>query len=458
MQDFRCIVHEDRRLCHGEDKLTSAEGMSVRCVIIGNGVAALEAAVTFRQYDREAELIVISDESRVPFSRPALMYVFMGQLRFKDTQLYDPKRLEQLHAEFVQDRVTGIDVAHKQLTLNSARELQYDRLLIATGSMPRSLNFEKEDNLFGLENVCGFYHLVDLEKLDRLSRKSRRAVITGGGLIGIEVAEMLQSRGIEVDFVVREPDYWRSQIPAWESRRLSERIRSTGIRLHLSDEVASVRRDGQVIREVHTKGGLVLESDLFVVSIGVQPNIGFLRPSAIQTDTGVLVDEFQRTSIDHVFAAGDCAEIQLSGSETRIEKVWYTAKAQGAVAGANLAGQGRRYDAGLWFNSAKFFDLEYQVYGDIPVNDQPGDVHHLSEAVPGGAMLRVVEREGRVIGMSGFGVRLRHRAVEAAILAGEGWTSLKTRLAALLFDAEFTRHVFEFRQVEASSTPEQGSE
>ena len=139
--------------------------------------------------------------------------------------------------------------------------------------------------------MCGFYHLVDLEKLDRLSRKSRRAVITGGGLIGIEVAEMLQSRGIEVDFIVREPDYWRSQIPAWEARRLSERIKSAGIRLHLSDEVASVRREGRVIREVHTKGGLVLESDLFVVSIGVQPNIEFLGTSEIQTASGVLVDE-----------------------------------------------------------------------------------------------------------------------------------------------------------------------
>ena len=457
MQDFRCIVHEDRRLCHRGEKLTSAEGMSVRCVIIGNGVAALEAAVTFRRYDRDSKLIVISDESMVPFSRPALMYVFMGQLRFKDTHLYDPKKLEQLRAEFVQDRVTDIDVQGQELVLSSVRKLKFDRLLIATGSMPRSLNFENENNLLALENVCGFYHLVDLEKLDRLSRKSRRAVITGGGLIGIEVAEMLQSRGIEVDFIVREPDYWRSQIPAWEARRLSERIKSAGIRLHLSDEVASVRREGRVIREVHTKGGLVLESDLFVVSIGVQPNIEFLGTSEIQTASGVLVDELQCTSVQNIFAAGDCAEIQLSGSETRIEKVWYTAKAQGAVAGANLAGQGRKYKPGLWFNSAKFFDLEYQVYGEVPVIDQPEDVHHLSEVTPGGPMLRAVERQGRVIGMSGFGVRLRHRAVEAAILAGETWNSLRTRMATLLFDAEFTRYNFEFRKVGASSLPEQGT-
>ena len=115
MQDFRCIVHEDRRLCHRVEKLTSAEGMSVRCVIIGNGVAALEAAVTFRRYDRDSKLVVISDESVVPFSRPALMYVFMGQLRFKDTHLYDPKKLEQLRAEFVQDRVTDIDVQGQEL-------------------------------------------------------------------------------------------------------------------------------------------------------------------------------------------------------------------------------------------------------------------------------------------------------------------------------------------------------
>ena len=214
MQDFRCIVHEDRRLCHRVEKLISAEGMSVRCVIIGNGVAALEAAVTFRRYDRDSKLVVISDESVVIASRPALMYVFMGQLRFKDTHLHDPKKLEQLRVEFVQDRVTDIDVQGQELVLSSVRKLKFDRLLIATGSMPRSLNFENENNLLGLENVR-IYHLVDLEKLDRLSRKSRRAVITGGGLIGIEVAEMLQSRGIEVDFIVREPDYWRSQIPAW---------------------------------------------------------------------------------------------------------------------------------------------------------------------------------------------------------------------------------------------------
>ena len=123
MQDFRCIVHEDRRLCHRGEKLTSAEGMSVRCVIIGNGVAALEAAVTFRRYDRDSKLIVISDESMVPFSRPALMYVFMGQLRFKDTHLYDPKRLEQLRADFVQDRVTDIDVRGQELVLSSAGSL-----------------------------------------------------------------------------------------------------------------------------------------------------------------------------------------------------------------------------------------------------------------------------------------------------------------------------------------------
>ena len=87
----------------------------MRCVIIGNGVAALEAAVTFRQYDREAELIVISDESTVPFSRPALMYVFMGQLRFKDTQLYDPKKLEQLR-RLCSGSVTDIDVRGKSLS------------------------------------------------------------------------------------------------------------------------------------------------------------------------------------------------------------------------------------------------------------------------------------------------------------------------------------------------------
>ena len=135
----------------------------------------------------------------------------------------------------------------------------------------------------------------------------------------------------------------------------------------------------------------------------------------------MLVDELQCTSVQNIFAASDCAEIQLSGSETRIEKIWYTAKAQGAVAGANLAGKAGSISP-VFGLTQQVFDLEYQVYGEVPVIDQPEDVHHLSEVTPGGPMLRAVERQGRVIGMSGFGVRLRHRAVEAAILAGEPGT------------------------------------
>ena len=141
--------------------------------------------------------------------------------------------------------------------------------------MPRSLNFENENNLLALENVCGFYHLGDLE--NSIGSVANRVELSlRGWAVGIEVAEMLQSRGIEVDFIVREPDYWRSQITMGGSS--SSGAHQVGrIRLHLSDEVASVRREGRVIREFIRRAA-VLESDLFVVSIGFSPILNFLEP------------------------------------------------------------------------------------------------------------------------------------------------------------------------------------
>ena len=426
----------------------------MRCVIVGNGVAAVEAAITLRQADRGAEITVVSDESGLPFSRPALMYVFMGQLRFQDTLLYDATRLKELNLNLLQGRAIGLDTSRNCVVLDSGNELSYDQLLIATGSRPKVMRFQGHDNLFGLRNVCGFYHLRDLSKLDQLCRESRRAVITGGGLIGIEVAEMLQSRGLTVDFVVREQDYWRSQLPAWEARRLSQRIRRHGIQLHLGSEVASLKKDGEKIVEVHTSGGRVLPNDLFVISIGVEPNIAFLSGSDVRCKTGVLVDAHQRTSAPNVYAAGDCAELQSSEGASRIEKVWYTAKAQGKIAGLNLAGQERRYEPGLWFNSAKFFDLEYQVYGEVPVKDLPGDKHYLTDVDLGNAMWRVIERGGRIIGMSAFGIRLRHREVERVIQEGRDWPAFKNLIESLSFDSEFSRRTYNFRETTADEVPE----
>ena len=149
-------------------------------MIIGNGVAALEAVIAFRKLNSDADVTVISDESEYPFSRPALMYVFMGQVRFTDTLLYDPSRLNELRLNLVNDRVTGVDPKSKVVLLESGASYPYDRLLIATGSRPRLIRFEGETSLFDLQNVCGFYHLADLQKLDHLCGASKTAVIIGG--------------------------------------------------------------------------------------------------------------------------------------------------------------------------------------------------------------------------------------------------------------------------------------
>ncbi len=417
----------------------SGQGGLLRAVIVGNGVAGVEAALTLRQRNPRASITLLSCEHPHFFSRTALMYILAGQLSLRDTEPHGRTFFQKQGMELRSGRAVGLEPG--RLLLEGGGELGWDRLLIASGSVGRVAPWPGAEGV----GVHRFVTLQDLEGLERALRPGGRAVVVGGGLIGVEVAEVLKLRGMRVDFVIREPWYFPVALDRREAKVVAEHIAGHGVGVHLGEEVDRLERDATGgLQAVHLKGGKRLEAELVVVAIGVQPNTAWLRSSGINLDPesgAIEVDAQLRSSMPGVWAAGDCARVAWIDGSRRPEQLWYTARDQGRVAGANMGGEDRSYRRIHWYNSAKFFDVEYTTAGFIPPEvNQGGLVGWQSwyQQVPGKAVTqRILVKEGRVVGFNMLGSRWDHEILLRWIQERRSLEEVLERLDEARFDEEF---------------------
>ena len=396
-------------------------------VIVGNGIAGVTAARHVRKASAEARITMVSDETALPYARTALMYVYMGSLTQAHTQMYPERFWADNRIERVQDRAVALDPVRQRLALGDGGEMAYDRLLVATGSVPAIPDWPGAD----LPGVQGLYHLADLEQMEASTRAAKRAVVVGGGLIGVELAEMLRTRGVAVTFLVREGRYLPRVLSEPESAMIETEIRRHGVDLRLGAEVARVEGDGRA-ESVVTTGGDQLAAEFVGVGTGVRPHVGWLG-GAVEIGRGVLVDRQLRASAENVWAAGDCAELRDPPPDVRaVEPIWYSARLQGATAGLGMAGRPRDYAPGVYYNSAKFFDLEWQVYG---ATGGDGDDWERADA---GRSLRIRHRDGQVQGVSALGARLRQDVCTRWIAEEWPLDRAVADLAAARFDPELS--------------------
>ena len=239
----------------------------------------------------------------------------------------------------------------------------YGQLLLATGSEPRKAPWPGKE----AKGVQGLYHKQDLEQLEALTPNIATAVVIGGGLIGVELAEMLHSRGKRVIFLIREQRFWDQVLSKEEAQCVTEYLIQHGIEVHCDTTVAAFESSAKgELSAVKTTGDLRFEAQFAGVTIGVTPQIEIFKNSGLNVNKGILVDAYLKTNLKDVYAAGDCAELQQPPQgRNSIEPVWYSGRSMGAAVGSTLAGKPIKYDPGTWFNSAKFFDIEYQTYGSI---------------------------------------------------------------------------------------------
>jgi len=267
-----------------------------------------------------------------------------------------------------------------------------------------------------LNGIQGLYGMMDLALLEENTRHIQRAAVVGGGLIGVELAEMLHARGIHVTFLVRENRYMERILPPEESELVHQEIQRNGIDLQLETEVKAFlpSKEGRVAA-LETTSGVKIPTEFVGITIGVTPNIAWLAESSIETKRGILVDREFKTNLPDIFAVGDCAEFRIPFEGHRsVEQLWYTGKMHGEVLGTILGGGKASYQKGVFFNSAKFFDMEYQVYGDVApiLAENTNEVFWRHPMLHKSIRLRYKTTTGAVMGFCTMGIRFRQKVCQ----------------------------------------------
>lgn len=398
-------------------------------VIIGNGISGVTCARHIRKEDADAHITIVSGETEHFFSRTALMYIYMGHMKYEHTKPYEDWFWEKNRLQLVQGWVKKVDFENKKLNFQNGETLDYDILILATGSKPNKFGWPGQDSL----GVQGLYSYQDLESMEKYTQDIDRATIVGGGLIGIEMTEMLNSRNIPVTFLVREKNFWDNVLPLEESQMINRHIYEHHIDLRLETELEEIIPDEKGrVKSIKTKSGEIIDCQFVGLTAGVSPNIDFLKGNqldgdelSIQIGRGILVNEFFETNIPDVYAIGDCAEFYKAPAADRknIEQVWYTGRMHGETLAHNLTHQKPvPYKPGIWFNSAKFLDIEYQTYGHVPPSWDENTGSFYWEHQGGKSCIRILYNRGdqAIKGVNAFGWRLRHEFFDKAI--SEAWT------------------------------------
>jgi len=410
-------------------------------IIIGNGVAGVTTARHLRKRSSNP-ITIISSESKHFFSRTALMYIYMGHMKYEHTKPYPDDFWKKNRIDLLQARVEQIMPDEKQLKLSNGELLSYDKLIVATGSKTATYGWKGLD----LNGVQGLYALQDLQLMESNTKGIDHAVVIGGGLIGVEMAEMLHTRGIKVIFLVREDRFWGNVLPKEEGELIGRHLVNEGIDLRFQTDLEEIIGDENAkVKAIKTGSGDQIQCDFVGICTGVKPNVDFLKGSGLKIDKGILVDEYLQTNLPDVYAAGDCAQLKTPSSGRKaIEAVWYVGKMMGEVLAANLAGIPTKYQAGHWFNSAKFFQIEYQTYGLVPAKlaDTQASVYWENAEKEQAIRLVYELTSAKLIGIHAFGIRLDHQQCDAWLNRGISVSELIDELEKANFDPEFYENPF----------------
>ena len=405
-------------------------------VIIGNGIAGVTIARHVRKMS-DMKITIISSETKYFFSRTALMYVYMGHMRFKEIKPYEDWFWSKNKIELIHAHVNSIDTDNKTLRLDNYTTISYDKLVISTGSRTNKFGWPGQD----LPGVQGLYSWHDLELLEENTKNISHSVIVGGGLIGIELAEMLHSRNIHVTFLVREDLYWSNILPKEDSILISRHIIEHGFDLKLGVQLKEIKagKNGRV-KSLITDKGEEIECQLVGLTPGVHPNIEMVKNSKVETGRGVLVNNYLETNIPDVYAAGDCVEFkEREPGRFRFEQLWYTGRMHGETLAQTICGKRTKYDRGVWFNSAKFLDIEYQTYGFVAAKPREGETNFYWEHKSGKKAVRFVYKsdDHSLVGVNTFGIRYRHELFEKWIKNKKTIEYILEHLPQANFDPEF---------------------
>jgi len=329
-------------------------------VIIGAGPAGIIAAETLRRVDGQGSVTVVGDEPEAPYSRMAIPYLLSGNVGEEGTHLrHGADHFEKLGVDVRRDRVTRVDAKDARVELAGSGHLQYDRLLIASGSHAVRPPIPGMD-LPGVENC---WTLDDARRVAEGAREGSRVVLMGAGFIGCIVLEALANRGVELTVIEMGERMLPRMMDDTGGDMIKRWCESKGVRVLTGTRVAAVVADNGALALSLENGGS-LPADFVVCATGVSPNVDFLAGTGIEIEDGVLVDEHLQSSVPGVYAAGDVAQgPDFSTGERQVHAIQPTASEHGRIAALNMAGTATRFRGSLSMNVLNTLGLISSSFG-----------------------------------------------------------------------------------------------
>jgi 3-phenylpropionate/trans-cinnamate dioxygenase ferredoxin reductase subunit len=332
-------------------------------VIVGANLTGGEAAATLRQEGFDGRVVLIGAEPRAPYERPPLSKQYLrGEVSFEQALVRSPNFYDENDIETrFGVRATAVHAAEQVVELEGGERVSYDKLLIATGGRNRRFPIPGLD----LEGVYDLRTVDDCDRIRAESTPGRRAVVVGMGFIGSEVAASLRQLGVDVVAVERDK-VPLVRVLGEEVGRVMEGIHQDhGASLIFEDTVAAFEEgEGGRVGRVRTGHGRLIECDFVVVGLGIEPVTELLADTGAEIDNGIVVDEYCRTGVKGIYAAGDVANHYHPVFDRRIRvEHWQNAIKQGPAAARSMLGKGDRYDEIPWFWSDQYdANLQYAGY------------------------------------------------------------------------------------------------
>jgi len=346
-------------------------------VIIGAGPAGVIAAETLKKIDPRATVTIIGDEPETPYSRMAIPYYLIKKIGETGTWLRkDKNHFQTAGITLIQDRVTSVNSPARKLTLEKYADMNYDRLLIATGSHPLRPPIPGMD----LAQVHSCWTLEDGRAIAKLAKPGADVVLIGAGFIGCIILEALAARGVNLTVVEMGDRMVPRMMNQTAGNLIKEWCQHKGVIVHTSTGVESIDKGG--LRgglRVKLNNGETLKADLVICATGVRANIAFLKGSGINTGDGVLVNERLQSSIPEIYAAGDvCQGKDFSTGEYSVQAIQPTAADHGRIAAMNMAGKNSVHKGSVNMNVLDTMGLISSSYG-LWMGVDGGDTAELSD-------------------------------------------------------------------------------
>ncbi|MEE9202369.1 MAG: FAD-dependent oxidoreductase [Dehalococcoidia bacterium] len=394
----------------------------MRYVIIGDGPAGHAAAEAIRRRDAAGEIVILSEEATPSYYRPLLPMLIEDKLS-QDVLLRDDLHTAPRVTRHLDRPVTSIDTSRQRVTLSNGEEMVYDRLLLATGATPI---IPPVADLQG-EGVFVLHKLADAQAIRQAARDAKRAVVVGGGRIGVKAALALRALGLDVTLLVRRRIVGiLVNDPA--AAMVQQAVSAQGIPMVLEESIQGLVRERGKVKSVLTSGGKSLEGDLVVVGAGVQANAALASAAGLAVGDGVKVDNRLQTSAPGVYAAGDVVETtDIATGETMVSGTWTNAVNMGHTAGANMAG-GQVDFPGAFniINAIEVAGLPLILVGEI----NPTDGYEAHTHQSPGSYRKLVFKGERLVGLLQVG-DLRGAGVYHAIIhEGKDISRVKDQLIA----------------------------